>query len=346
MNENFDFQIDPQNEINMSDSDKRSHKKIFSKICLAFLAYMAISQVLSVVAGLVIGLFAPQLFYSQDFLMLITSVIQYVIAFPILYKLLKSIPKQAPVRTRVGAKRFLKYAAVAMLFMYIGNYISNFLLTWIESLLGRVPENAVNAMLDNTNIFVSLLIVGIVGPIFEELIFRKLFIDRLMPYGDKVAIFLPALIFGLFHGNLYQFFYAFFIGAVFSYIYIKTGEIMYSTLLHIFINIFCGVFPTAIFSMLDYNELIEIISAGALTEEYLNANILPLSLFLIYSYGMLAMVGIGLIVFWRNARKIQFNKGEIRFPKGSGGDIMFFNVGSIALIMSCILLIAYNTFAL
>ena len=112
-----------------------------------------------------------------------------------------------------------------------------------------------------------------------------------------------------------------------------------------FINLFCGVLPAAIFSMLDYEKLIEIVSNGAITEEYVMANLLPLTLFVIYTYGLLALVGIGMFVFLRNIKNIHINKGDVKFPKGTGGEVMFFNVGTILLIASCLLLIAYSTFA-
>jgi membrane protease YdiL (CAAX protease family) len=218
-------------------------------------------------------------------------------------------------------------------------------MTIIESSIGRMPENSLDTLLDNSSVLVSALIVGIIGPIFEELMFRKLFIDRLTPYGEAVAILFPSLVFGLFHGNLYQFFYAFLIGMIFSYIYVKTGKIIYSTILHIFINLFCGVLPSLIFKMLDYNDLLELVASGMLTEEYVSANVLPLLLFMLYTYGMLIMVGIGLFVFLKNIKNIYINKGKVRFPKGVGADVMFFNVGTIALIASCILLMAYSIFA-
>lgn len=344
MNDNFDFPFNSPNEIKMTEGEKKSHKKIFSKICLALFVYLLVSQGLSIALVYVLAYTAPKLLYSQDFLMLLSSVVQYAVAFPIFYKAIKSVPKQEPAATRISIKSLLKYLTVCMLFVYIGNYISNFLLTRIGSLMGRMPENQLDSMLDATSIYVSLLVVGLVGPIFEELIFRKLFIDRLTPYGDAVCVFFPALIFGLFHGNLYQFFYAFLIGAMLSYVYTKTGKIVYSIVIHMFINLFCGILPTLVYSLVDYDQLIEMVSAGTLTDEYVMANAGPLSLFLFYTYGFLAMVVIGFVVFWRNYRKIHLNKGEIRWPKGSGGDIMFFNAGAITLIMSCILLIAYNTF--
>ncbi len=346
MNDNFDFNNNYEPEIIMSEEEKKSHKKTFSKLGLAFFAFMLISQGLSIVVGVIVGLINPALLENQNFLIILSCAIQYLVAFPILYLMIRKIPKRAPYKTKVDVKRFLKYGAVSIFFMYVGNSISTFLMTAVSTALGRVPENSVDTVLTNTNLILSAALVGIIGPIVEELIFRKLFVDRLTVYGDAIAILFPALVFGLFHGNLYQFFYAFFLGAVFGYIYLKTGKIIYSTILHVFINLFCGVLPSAIFSMINYDELVELLYTGAITEEYIMANILPLTLFVVYSYGLLALVGIGMFIFLRNIRNIYINKGDVRFPKGTGGDIMFFNVGTVLLVTSCVLLIAYSTFAL
>jgi membrane protease YdiL (CAAX protease family) len=323
----------------------KSHKKIFSSLGFAILVYVAISQALSIVAGIIIGVFAPKALMGYDFALVLSSVIQYIIAFPVFCFMMRKIPASAPVGEQLGVKKILKYGAVCMFFMYVGSYISTFLMTNVGSLLGEMPENSIDTLMDNTNILLSVLIVGLIGPIFEELMFRKLLIDRLTPYGDVIAIFFPSLMFALFHGNFYQFFYAFLLGVIFSYIYVKTGKIIYSTILHMFINLFCGVLPSAVFSMLDYEELLELAAAGQITEEYVAANMLPLALFVIYTYGMLAMVGVGLFIFLRNIKNVHINKGAVRFPKGTGAEVIFFNLGTIAFIGLCIVLIALNTFS-
>ncbi len=340
----FDFPHEPQNEITMTDSEKRRHKILFTRLCFAFLSFMLISQGLSLLAGDLLYAYAPDLLNSSEFVLILSSAIQYLIAFPILCLILRSVPKRAPAKNTLGLKGFLKYAAASIFVVYIGNYISSMIMVNLESALGRVPENSVNAMLDNTNVIFTSIIVGIIGPIVEELMFRKLFIDRLTPYGDTIAILLPSLVFGLFHGNLYQFFYAFFLGAMFSYIYIRTGKIIYSTVLHVFINLFCGVLPSAIMGMFDYEEFLELTLSGMITEEYINANMLPLLLLAAYEFIMLAMVGIGIFMFTRNLRNIRLNKGEVRFPKGATAEVVFFNAGAISLIAVSLLLIAYSTF--
>ncbi len=347
MNENFnDFNNSEnnQNEILMSESEKKAHKSIFSKLCFAFLFYLVFVNGLSIVATFVINYIDPALLENYNFFMIFSSVIQYAIGFPLLVIILRKIPASAPQKSALGTKGFLKYAVVSMFFMYVGNYLSQMVMMYMESLLGFVPENSLDSMFDSTNIWIAALIVGIIGPIVEELMFRKLFIDRLTPYGELIAILFPSLMFGLFHGNLYQFFYAFFLGVAFSYIYVKTGKIIYSTILHMFINLFCGVLPSFIMSKLDLDEFLTLALEGTITEEYVMANALPLALFGIYEFIVLGMTFVGIFTLTRNLRNISIKRGEVKFPKGTALEVVLFNAGTIALIAVCILIMALNTF--
>ena len=70
--------------------------------------------------------------------------------------------------------------------------------------------------------------------ILEEFIFRKMVIDRIWQYGEKIAVVTSALIFALFHINLFQFFYALGIGLIFAYVYLRTGKLRYTIIMHAF----------------------------------------------------------------------------------------------------------------
>lgn len=335
----------PMPEPELTPEETKRHKAVFSCLCLSFLAYLVISNGLALAASYILAEYFPQYANNYNVSIVLSSVIQYVIAFPVLVLMLRRLPKTPPVASRLGVRRFLKYAVASIFIMYVGNYISTIIMTYMESALGSAPENSVDTLLGETNILLSIVLVGIVGPIVEELMFRKLAIDRLTPYGDAVAVILPSLIFGLFHGNLYQLFYAFLLGMAFSYIYVRTGRIIYSTVLHIFINLFCGVLPSAILGMMDYEELIELVAAGALTEEYIAANMLPIALLGVYELAMLVMITAGVIVLGRNIKNIHLDRGSVRIPKHSRAEIMFGSIGSVALIAVCVIIIALNTFA-
>ena len=112
--------------------------------------------------------------------------------------------------------------------MWIGNLVGLGITALIGNTMTSDITNPIEHMIQNTNIYVNLILTSLLAPIFEELFFRKLLIDRTVKYGAKLSILLSALLFALFHGNLSQFFYAFLIGAFFAYIYIKTGKIIYS----------------------------------------------------------------------------------------------------------------------
>ena len=74
------------------------------------------------------------------------------------------------------------------------------------------------------------------APIIEEMLFRKVLIDRIRKYGDGTAILLSGIFFGLFHGNFMQCFFAAMLGMYFAYIYIRTGKVRYTIALHMIIN--------------------------------------------------------------------------------------------------------------
>ena len=120
--------------------------------------------------------------------------------------------------------------------MWIGNLIGLTITEILGNLIQSEIANPIVETIDSSSIYTNLLLMVIMAPIFEEIIFRKLLIDRTIKYGKGVSILLSALIFGLFHGNLNQFFYAFLIGGFFAYVYIKTGKIIYTILLHLTVN--------------------------------------------------------------------------------------------------------------
>ena len=90
-------------------------------------------------------------------------------------------------------------------------------------------------------IWLRAAVVGIMAPIIEELIFRKILIDCMIPYGKKVAIIVSGLMFGLFHGNFSQGVFATGTGFLWAYIYVKTGKIRYSIGYHMLMNLVTSV---------------------------------------------------------------------------------------------------------
>lgn len=98
--------------------------------------------------------------------------------------------------------------------------------------------NATQSMLtgDLPSAILRFVQAVIFAPIFEEFWFRGVALESLRPYGNGFAIFLTAILFGITHANLAQFFYATVIGIFLAYIAIHTGSIIVPMILHAMMN--------------------------------------------------------------------------------------------------------------
>ena len=110
--------------------------------------------------------------------------------------------------------------------------------------------NDVQEMILSMEPWLILVVAVIIAPIMEELVFRKFLLDRIAGFGHWTAMTVSGVIFGIAHGNFYQFFYAFGLGMIFAYMYLHTGKISYTISFHILIN-FCGsILPIGLLEIL------------------------------------------------------------------------------------------------
>ena len=332
------------NQFTMTLEEQKKHKGVFSRLCLAFLLFIGVSQLVGTAIAYAFAYTNPDILKDPNFSIILSSVSQYIFAFPIFFLFVKKIPTVALPKKELKLKEFIKLAAVCVFIMQVGNSLSSITLSLIEESIGILPTNDTSDLILQSNIILSAVVVGIIGPVVEELIFRKIAIDRLMPYGEKIAVFFPALIFGLIHGNLYQFFNAFFLGVIFSFVYVKTGNIIYPIILHCFINMFFAVLPSYAISNLDWEEFWQRTLENNFTMEYIEQNEAPLTVLSICGIIMMVMFVLGMFTFNRNLYRIKFNKGEILLPQSKSAEIMFFNAGAIVLIVVCVIITVFNTF--
>lgn len=87
------------------------------------------------------------------------------------------------------------------------------------------------------NLGLELVSAVIAAPLLEELLFRGLIFKRLRGYLSPVpAIVISAAVFGLFHGNLVQFVYAFIIGVLLGFVYEKYKTVWAPVAFHVGAN--------------------------------------------------------------------------------------------------------------
>ena len=143
----------------------------------------------------------------------------------------------APARRPLGPVRFAALWAGSVGLAYLANG-ATLLLT---GLLGRLRGAAVVNPVESIGLYplpLQLLLAGLIAPAAEELLFRRLLLRRLRPYGERFALVASALCFGLFHGNLNQFFYAFLLGLVLAELALSTGCLWQAVLLHALVTSF------------------------------------------------------------------------------------------------------------
>lgn len=340
--------FDQQEEIKMSEEEENSHKKFFSRICLPILVYVLVGQLLSMGAFYVLKSIAPELLKSDAVLLAIDGISKYVIAFPIAYFLIKPIQSSIPSNRKLSIKELIKGLSITSLLMYVGQYISLILMDTVQT--NFVGQQATDTSADIANLLsvdrlVVLLALNILAPIIEGLLFRKLLVDRLRPYGEKIAVFFSALLFALSCGDLYSFFTAFFVGAALSYIYVKTGKLIYTVVIHMFISVFFNTLSVYLLSLIDLEQILKFANEGAIPNEYIAENMTSLTVCAIYGLIFYALIFIGIFNINRQLYRLRFEKGRVQFPKGKSLEITLFNIGAIALVTVCIIIIMISTFS-
>ena len=196
---------------------------------------------------------------------------------------------------------------------------------------------------DPVIVLITAVFVGVILPIFEEILFRKILCNKLLALGEAYAIIVSATIFGLIHGNFYQFAYAFLLGALFALIYVKTGKIIYSTIYHIAINLLGAVVTPWLIAQIDMEgfsanleKLFGLLESGS-TEAYMNLylSMLP-QMFLLTLYEALSLVpaifGIVLLSKALRNKTIKLDGGILTPSKKNALANIFCTVGVAAAI--------------
>ena len=132
---------------------------------------------------------------------------------------------------------------------------------------GDPNTTALSELMMGSGFFWRVLTVGILAPIVEEVIFRKFLIDRTVKYGEFAAILASGLLFGIFHGNFSQFFYAFGLGMFFAFIYIRTGKVWYVIALHMLVNLTSSVITMFFLQQLDMEGIQRLSTMDATSQE-------------------------------------------------------------------------------
>lgn len=256
---------------------------------------------------------------SEWFQWVITDVANYGLGLPLMLLILRPLPMPAALpRRRVTGKQFGALVLVSYAVMYVTNLIGLGVNAAITALRGQQAGEPLQDMVSGTNPWIIFLFGVVIAPLIEEWIFRNLILRRLAPWGEPLAIFGSAFLFGLFHGNFGQFFYAFALGAVFAYVALRSGGIRYTVALHFLVNFF-----------------------GMTVSQAVSESML---LTAIYGWLVLTMVVAGAMILWRHRGKIKLREGTSPIPAEEKRGLFLGNVGMIAMMTLSGILMLYVAF--
>lgn len=294
------------------------HKKFFSKIGANYLILGIMAIIFQIIIVNIISMTNPQYLNNINILTTLSSLCNYILPFPIFYWLMKKLNDVEIEKKTVNAKTFIIYIAITLTLMWIGNITGLIITMLLSGAMQSDIANPVQQLISSSDIWINLLIISIFAPICEEILFRKFLIDRTIKYGAKVSIILSAVLFALFHGNLNQFFYAFLMGGFFAYVYIRTGKITYTIILHAIVN-FMG-------------SVMSLILANSVSNIQNNPN--PVDAMIIIGY--VAIILISLIIGLYGLTKIKkarFNGAKTQINLKNPFKTVYLNIGMILFIL-------------
>lgn len=321
----------------MENSIINTARKSYSRVLGSVAAYIVISIALIYLADIITLItIGPDRFIALEensYYLWGMQLLPYFIAFPLFILFVRKMPSAKRESQPMSFEEFGCIFLISQAISMAGSMLSNLIVSIFEMLLGREIANTTSELIDKTPIWIIILIVVIVGPIVEEMIFRKVMIDKLSVYGDRLAVVVSAVAFGIFHGNFYQIFYATALGLVLGYMYTKTGRSQYNCLLHMAIN-FMGTIPSLL-TMNAYERLNSLpedaIIEGNLIIDYY------LVMFTSYLQIGLAIAGVVLLISAIRNHKIKFTDNNgLLLERKDYPRVVLLSFGSIAFLVVCI----------
>lgn len=322
--------------------DPAEVRSTFSKVGLSLLVLTAVMMAMTYVIDYAIYFVAPDHITDWWVTWVLSLIPLYACGLPLMILLLRRCPV-APHNTTYDCGKFLPITVekprfhfghwmilliISLGYMYIGNLVGTGIMAGLSAITGYDYANALNTIIDESPLWMTLIGTCICAPLGEEFIFRKLLIDRTRRYGDGVSILLSGLLFGLFHGNLFQFFYAFLLGMVLAYIYTRSGNYWWCAAMHAVVNLLGAVVLPALQGLLPTD-----ITATLTPVQILVSNFL-----VFWIYGLIIAAIVLTAVLWKQKK---LSRGSVPLTRRDAAAVLV-NPGMLLCIILLLLILASN----
>ncbi len=211
----------------------------FSMGC-AIVAYLIIQTIASVVIDLAgwSEFYTDSTTFQYAFNIVFVSFLSVFVPFGIVALFNKNRYERPAVPTeKVGFVKGFCWICFGMACCVLANIIVSYIAAVIQKIVGHELYSGIDIKPDSVSaVIMEFLGIAIIPAICEELAMRSFSLQLLAKYGKGFGVFAVSLVFGLLHGNIVQFIFAFLVGAVLGFVTVKTNNIVPAILIHAFNN--------------------------------------------------------------------------------------------------------------
>lgn len=222
------------------NEQKREIRKISFAMGCAIVAYILVQNVVAIllpILGLT-DLYTNNSVFQSAFTIIGVSFLSVAVPFGVMALINKKkydypIIQNNPLKPLRG----FVWVSFGMLCCIIANVGVTFIISFMENLFNVTFTQG--ELLDPDSVLACVMTcisTAIIPPICEEFAMRCCSLQLLRKYGKGFAVFAVSIVFGLLHGNVVQFIFAFTIGLVLGFVTIKTESIVPAVLIHAFSN--------------------------------------------------------------------------------------------------------------
>ncbi len=315
-------------------------RRTFSKVGSAYLVLMAALLAASYIIQYAIYFTAPWMLSEWWMSWVLSLLPLYGVALPVAWQVLRRIPtaphnREFPCRGAAVDKppfhlgHFLLLLIIAFGCMNAGGLLGAIVMSLLSSIMDYDYANGLQSIISASPLWVTFIGTCICAPIGEELLFRKLLIDRTRRFGDLPAILLSGLLFGLFHGNLFQFFYATAVGMLLAYLYTRTGKYWLCVIMHATINLMGSIVTPQLAALLPEDMITFTTPAQPFIYLFL----------ILWQYGTLIA---GIVLFCTLFSRRKLSRGTTPLYRENGASLMLLNVGMAACLAAMLVMMAVN----
>lgn len=330
------------------ETNRLNPKQFFNRLGLAYFAGSVILVGMQYLMIFLMGVIAPQYADNVNVSLLVSYLPLVVIVYPLLMLIVTKMVPKAPAieKKKLGVGQFILYLIMTYSLLYVGNILGNAVNAITKGMAGQENSNPVVDLVINLNLPLTILFVVIAAPIFEEIVFRKFLIDRVIQYGEGCAVVISGVFFMLLHGNFSQGFYALFIGLMLGFLYVRTGQIRYTIILHMIVNAMGSVIAPAIMKLVDFQEVTRLVTAGDMEAymQYVMDNMTGFAIYGCYVVTIFIISVIGWILLIVLRKKFKLSEINTPIAKGERFKTVFLNPGMLLYCLLWIIMYILSVF--